>query len=57
MSASIAFYPAFVAIATRPSLGWNDADNDFDLGSASSEFLKFGIICKADMHYRTELPH
>jgi hypothetical protein len=29
-----------VAIAIRPSLGWNGADDDFDLGSPSSTFPK-----------------
>jgi hypothetical protein len=39
-AASIAFHPAFVAIAIRPSDGMECAHYDFDLGPASTVFLK-----------------
>src|SRR5262249_45006686 len=41
-SASIAFHPAFVAIASRPSLGWNGRIMRSDLGESSSDFMKIG---------------
>jgi hypothetical protein len=39
-STAIAFHPAFVAIASRPSYGMERADYEFDLGSASSNIFE-----------------
>jgi hypothetical protein len=39
-ASSIAFHPAFVAIAIRPSLGWNRRIKATDLGAASSHFYE-----------------
>ena len=38
--ASIAFHPAFVAIASRPSLGWNARIIVFDSGCRQAKFCK-----------------
>jgi hypothetical protein len=50
-AASIAFHPAFVAIASRPSLGWNGRTIRSDLGMPSNDFLKNGISGQTGMLY------